>query len=85
MCIRDSSYADAGSFDGESSIADYMKDHNLGSYTLGPTAVNPLELSNVAATIASGGVWCEPNPIVSVHDRDGNEVYICLLYTSRCV
>lgn len=70
------SYTDAGSFDGESSIADYMKDHNLGSYTLGPTAVNPLELSNVAATIASGGVWCEPNPIVSVHDRDGNEVYI---------
>lgn len=70
------SYTDAGSFDSESSIADYMKDHNLGSYTLGPTAVNPLELSNVAATIASGGVWCEPNPIVSVHDRDGNEVYI---------
>ncbi|MFP7365093.1 transglycosylase domain-containing protein [Corynebacterium callunae] len=70
------SYAEAGTFDGESSIADYMKDHNLGSYTLGPTAVNPLELSNVAATIASGGMWCEPNPIVSVHDRDGNEVYI---------
>lgn len=70
------SYTDEGSFDGESSIADYMKDHNLGSYTLGPTAVNPLELSNVAATIASGGMWCEPNPIVSVHDREGNEVYI---------
>lgn len=70
------SYTDEGSFDGESSIADYMKDHNLGSYTLGPTAVNPLEMSNVAATIASGGMWCEPNPIVSVHDREGNEVYI---------
>ncbi|ALC04772.1 hypothetical protein CDES_01495 [Corynebacterium deserti GIMN1.010] len=70
------SYTDEGSFDGESSIADYMKDHNLGSYTLGPTAVNPLELSNVAATIASGGTWCEPNPVISVHDRDGNEVYI---------
>lgn len=70
------SYTDEGSFDGESSIADYMKDNNLGSYTLGPTAVNPLELSNVAATIASGGMWCEPNPITSVHDREGNEVYI---------
>ncbi|AGT04289.1 putative penicillin-binding protein 1B [Corynebacterium glutamicum MB001] len=70
------SYTDEGSFDGESSIADYMKDNNLGSYTLGPTAVNPLELSNVAATIASGGMWCEPNPIASVHDREGNEVYI---------
>ncbi|AJE66341.1 penicillin-binding protein [[Brevibacterium] flavum] len=70
------SYTDEGSFDSESSIADYMKDNNLGSYTLGPTAVNPLELSNVAATIASGGMWCEPNPIASVHDREGNEVYI---------
>ena len=70
------SYTDEGSFDGESSIADYMKDNNLGSYTLGPTSVNPLEMSNVAATIASGGMWCEPNPIVSVHDREGNEVYI---------
>lgn len=70
------SYTDEGSFDGESSIADYMKTNNLGSYTLGPTAVNPLELANVGATIASGGVWCEPNPIISVLDRDGNEVYI---------
>lgn len=70
------SYTEEGSFDGTSSIADYMKDNNLGSYTLGPTSVNPLELSNVAATIASGGMWCEPNPIVSVHDREGNEVYI---------
>ncbi|WP_080793097.1 transglycosylase domain-containing protein [Corynebacterium pacaense] len=70
------SYTDEGSFDGESSIADYMKNNNLGSYTLGPTAVNPLELANVGATIASGGVWCEPNPISSVRDRDGNEVFI---------
>src|SRR5699024_4222327 len=48
---------------------------NLGSYTLGPTAVNPLELSNVAATMASAGMCCEPNPIASVHDREGNEGY----------
>ncbi|MEZ2121832.1 transglycosylase domain-containing protein [Corynebacterium sp. CCM 9203] len=70
--LRD--YTDPGSFDGESSIAEYMKDKNLGSFTLGPTAVNPLELSNVAATIASGGVWCEPNPIVRVTDRHGKEI-----------
>lgn len=69
-------YTDAGTFDGQSSIADYVKDHNLGSFTLGPTAVNALELSNVAATIASGGTWCEPTPIDSVTDQDGKEVYI---------
>nr|WP_152823062.1 MULTISPECIES: transglycosylase domain-containing protein [unclassified Corynebacterium] len=70
------SYAEPGSFDGEASVADYMKDHNLGSFTLGPTAVNALELSNVGASIASGGRWCEPNPIASLTDRDGNEVPI---------
>ncbi|MCK7642513.1 transglycosylase domain-containing protein [Corynebacterium sp. P6145] len=70
--LRD--YAEPGSFDGESSIADYMKDHNLGSFTLGPTAVNPLELTNVAATVASGGIWCEPSPIVRVTDRHGHPV-----------
>ncbi|MDP9852197.1 transglycosylase domain-containing protein [Corynebacterium lowii] len=68
------SYAVPGSFDGEASIADYMKDHNLGSFTLGPTAVNALELSNVGASIASGGRWCEPNPIASITDSDGNEI-----------
>lgn len=68
------SYEDEGTFDGESSIAEYMKDHNLGSYTLGPTAVNPLELSNVAATLASGGRWCEPSPILSITDRNGHTV-----------
>lgn len=68
------SYQEPGTFDGESSIADYMIEHNLGSFTLGPTAVNPLELSNVAATIASDGMWCEPNPIVKVTDQDGHEV-----------
>lgn len=70
------SYEDEGSFDGESSIAQYFKDHNLGSFTLGPTAVNALELSNVGATIASGGRWCEPNPVLSVTDEDGQEVAV---------
>ncbi|MCQ9342736.1 transglycosylase domain-containing protein [Corynebacterium kozikiae] len=70
------SYTDAGSFDGQASVADYVKEHNLGSYTLGPTAVNALELSNVAATLASEGRWCEPSPIREVTDADGNQVYL---------
>lgn len=60
------SYTNPGSYDGTYSVADYVKEHNLGSFTLGPTAVNDLELSNVAATIAANGVWCEPNPIVNM-------------------
>lgn len=70
------SYEEPGSYDGESSIADHIKDSNLGSFTLGPTAVNALELSNVGATVASQGMWCEPNPIEEVTDSHGNEVYL---------
>ena len=54
------------------SLADFVKRQNLGSFTLGPIEVNALELSNVAATLASGGVWCPPNPIDKVFDRNGN-------------
>lgn len=70
------SYTDQGTWDADTSIADYVKQHNLGSYTLGPTAVNALELSNVAASLASEGRWCEPSPIREVLDREGNEVYL---------
>ena len=52
------SYNDPGSSGyGDKSMATYVKDGNFGSFTLGPTPVNTLELSNVAATLASGGTW----------------------------
>lgn len=71
------SYAKPGTQDGEKeSIADFFKKNNMGSFTLGPTAVNGLELSNVAASIASGGVWCEPSPIQKITDHKGKEVLI---------
>ncbi|WP_018023130.1 transglycosylase domain-containing protein [Corynebacterium ulceribovis] len=68
------SYDDPGTYNGDMSVAQYWKDSNLGSFTLGPTAVDNLELSNVAATLASHGKWCEPSPIDSVTDRDGKPV-----------
>ncbi len=61
---------------GEQSMADMQKDQHLGSYTLGPTWINPLELSNVAATLASHGKWCPPSPIDGVFDREGKPVPI---------
>ncbi|MCV7435560.1 transglycosylase/D,D-transpeptidase PonA2 [Mycolicibacterium bacteremicum] len=68
----------ARDYDPESneSLADFVKRQNIGSFTLGPIEVNGLELSNVAATLASGGVWCPPNPIAQVFDRRGNEVAV---------
>ncbi|MGJ0119957.1 penicillin-binding protein [Williamsia sp. MIQD14] len=73
------SYAQPGtSGQGDLSLADYTKQGNFGSFTLGPNAVNPLELSNVAATLASHGMWCPPNPIKSItqkkRDRNGNTI-----------
>ncbi|BBZ09190.1 transglycosylase [Mycolicibacterium doricum] len=68
----------ARDYDPESneSLADFIKRQNIGSFTLGPFEVNGLELSNVAATLASGGVWCPPNPIAQILDRKGEEVSV---------
>ncbi len=66
----------ARAYDPESneSLADFIKRQNIGSFTLGPFQLNALELSNVAATLASGGVWCPPSPIDRIIDRHGDEV-----------
>ena len=56
------------------SLADFIKRQNMGSFTLGPFQLNALELANVAATLASGGVWCPPSPIDKIFDRHGSEV-----------
>ena len=75
------SYADPGSArdydpDSNESLADFIKRQNIGSFTLGPFELNALELSNVAATLASGGTWCPPSPIDKLIDRNGNEVAV---------
>ena len=60
--------------DSNESLAEFIKRQNIGSFTLGPFQLNALELANVAATVASGGVWCPPNPIDKIFDRHGKEV-----------
>lgn len=75
------SYTDPGTArdydpDNNESLAEFIKRQNLGTFTLGPFQVNPLELANVAATLASGGMWCPPNPIEKIFDRHGAEVTI---------
>lgn len=68
------SYAMNGTAPNGQSLANFIKDNNLGSFTLGPEAVNALELSNVGATLSSGGVWCPPSPIDSIVDAHGKPV-----------
>jgi membrane peptidoglycan carboxypeptidase len=47
---------------------------NKLSFTLGNSPVSPLEMANVSATLMSAGMWCPPNPILSVTDRFGAPV-----------
>lgn len=71
------SYADPGSSGlDERSLAQVITDENSGSFVLGPTPVNTLELANVGATLASDGMWCPPSPIDRVIDRHGDPVTI---------
>jgi membrane peptidoglycan carboxypeptidase len=44
-----------------------------GSFTLGTADTTPLEMANAIATIAAEGVYCEPNPLVSITNPDGTE------------
>jgi len=45
-----------------------------GTLTLGVAATTPMEVANAYATIAAEGTYCEPTPIQSITDRDGNPV-----------
>ena len=58
------------------SIAEITKEQKQASFTLGVSPTSVLELANVGATLASGGMWCPPSPIDSVTDQAGQPVAI---------
>lgn len=58
------------------SIAEVTKAQRQASFTLGVSPTSVLELANVGATLASGGVWCPPTPIDSITDAAGNPVTV---------
>ncbi|GAA3355156.1 transglycosylase domain-containing protein [Saccharopolyspora gregorii] len=58
------------------SQAEAVKKNKRGAFTLGYTPTSVLELSNVAATIMSGGTYCPPTPLEEIQDRNGNDVPI---------
>jgi len=47
---------------------------NVLSLALGPSEVNPLEMANAYSTIARGGLYLEPTPILWIEDRFGNVI-----------
>src|SRR6266511_3745586 len=48
--------------------------HSWGPFTLGVTAVTPLELANAYATLAADGTFCEPTPVIEIKGLDGSKL-----------
>ena len=44
-----------------------------GSFTLGTAQVTPLDMANAYATVAARGKYCQPTPVKSITDRDGQQ------------
>lgn len=47
---------------------------NVAGITLGIDSVNPLEMASAYSTIASGGIYYEPECILTIKDRAGNVI-----------
>jgi membrane peptidoglycan carboxypeptidase len=58
----------------QGTYADQVPQQKIESFTLGVSPVSPLELANVGATLASGGLWCPPTPVAEIMDRDDRPV-----------
>ena len=53
----------------------------VGPFTLGVTSVSPLEMAGAYATAASGGMYCEPQPVDAIVDMEGK---VLKEYTKEC-
>ena len=53
---------------------DVPDNDEVGPFTLGATNVSPLDLAAAYAVPASGGMYCEPQPIEEILDREGNVI-----------
>jgi membrane peptidoglycan carboxypeptidase len=67
------------------SYADQVVQQKIASFTLGVTPVSPLELANVGATLASGGLWCPPTPVAEIRDRNDEPVQWTLIACDQAV
>ena len=44
---------------------------DYGMFTLGVDSTTPLDMANAYATVASGGIKCDPMPVLEIHRSDG--------------
>ncbi len=53
---------------------DVLKRDEVGPFTLGVTDIDPVTMASAYATFAARGIYCEPRPVTSITDREGNEL-----------
>ncbi|MGH3458241.1 transglycosylase domain-containing protein [Aeromicrobium sp.] len=63
-------------YDIESGVSD-----QVGPFTLGVTSVSPLTMAAAYATPASGGMYCDPQPVDAIVDMEGK---VIKEYTKEC-
>src|SRR3712207_1926271 len=57
-------------------VADQIVRENRGSFTLGAEATSPLALASAYSTMAAGGTQCDPTPVLSVTDVNGQPLQL---------
>jgi membrane peptidoglycan carboxypeptidase len=58
---------------GLTEAANYIEGKNA-TFTLGPNATSPLELTSAYGTLANGGKYCPPTPLRKVMGSDGKSI-----------
>ncbi|HKD98394.1 MAG TPA: transglycosylase domain-containing protein [Micromonosporaceae bacterium] len=56
----------------DQALAKSPRNRTWGAFTLGVADASPLEIANAFATVAAEGIYCEPLPVSSITDRNGN-------------
>ena len=55
-------------------MAQVYTSENQATFTLGPAATSPLQLTSAYATVANDGSYCPPAPVTSIKGPDGKDV-----------
>ncbi len=53
---------------------DTPEKYQWGAFTLGVSSTTPLDMANAYATVAADGNYCEPLPVISITDFNGNKL-----------
>ncbi|WP_018352212.1 penicillin-binding protein [Longispora albida] len=60
--------------EGDQNLAKPEHAKNWGAFSLGVSDTTPLDLANAYATLAAGGLRCEPTPVLEIKDLGGNKL-----------